>query len=78
MARNTLRIGFLNSAGKAAANTQELGLVLKNQSLDILGLQEVRNLQSLNVPGYTWLSGLLPFERPNHHLGLGALVKRTS
>jgi hypothetical protein len=36
----------------------------------------VRNLQGLDVPGYTWLSGLLPFERPNHHLGLGALVKK--
>jgi exonuclease III len=76
MARGFLRIGSLNSARKAAANTEKLGLVLKNQSMDIFGLQEVKNLHSLDVPGYIWLSGLHAFERPTHHLGLGALVKK--
>lgn len=74
--RTYVRIGSLNTAGKAAANPQEVQKLVRRVSLDILGLQEVRNLQPLHIPGYAWLPGLQPFERPKTHLGIGALVKQ--
>lgn len=74
--RTHVRVGSLNCAGKAAAATQQLHNLLTSTSVDILGLQEVKNSRDLDVPGYAWLSGLPPHERPKHHFkGLGALVK---
>jgi hypothetical protein len=58
------------------ANAQELGNLLKSQSIDILGTQEVKSHLPVLVPGYVWLPGLDRFLRPANHLGIGFLVKK--
>jgi endonuclease/exonuclease/phosphatase family metal-dependent hydrolase len=51
-------VASLNSAGKAAANTQELVSLLDKVDVDLIGLQEVKSRLPLKVPGYTWIPGL--------------------
>jgi exonuclease III len=72
----TIRVASFNSRAKFVANAQELGNLLKSQSIDILGTQEVKSHLAVLVPGYVWLSGLDRFFRPANHLGIVFLVKK--
>jgi hypothetical protein len=72
----TIRVASLNSRAKVVANAQELGNLLKSQSIDILGTQEVKSHLPVLVPGYVWLPGLDRFLRPANHLGIGFPVKK--
>jgi exonuclease III len=71
-----VRVASLNSAGKAAANTQELASLLDKVGVDLIGLQEVKTRLPLKVPGYTWIPGLDLADLPASHLGIGVLVKK--
>jgi hypothetical protein len=71
-----VRVASLNSAGKAAAITQELASLLDKVGVDLIGLQEVKTRLPLKVPGCTWIPGLDLADLPDSHLGIGVLVKR--
>jgi endonuclease/exonuclease/phosphatase family metal-dependent hydrolase len=72
-----VRVASLNSASKAAANTQELASLLDKVGVDFIGLQEVKTRLPLKVPGYTWIPWLDLADLPDSHLGIGMLVKRS-
>lgn len=71
-----VRIASLNSRARSIANGQELSVLLKKKQIDILGVQEVKSHLPVSVQGYAWLPGLGRFVRPQHHLGIGFLVKK--
>jgi hypothetical protein len=70
-----VRVASFNSAGKAAANTQELASLLDKVGVDLIGLQQVKTRLPLKVPGYTWIPGLDLADLPASHLGTGASSK---
>lgn len=72
-----LRIGSLNSAGQVATSSQQFSKLLNDVNIDLIGLQEVKSQRPLTVPGYSWIPGLDPADKPSHHLGIGFLVKKS-
>ena len=71
-----IRVASLNSRNKVTANAQELQLLLQRKRIDILAVQEVKSHLPVIVNGYAWHPGQDRFTRPNHHVGLGFLIKK--